>query len=94
MSPNVTQSFKLQRPHLESCRFEARPVIRKGTRPLEKIFAHPGKMCWKLFKTIGHYFKNLGPSQKTLRSAWCPKLVTGLAEATHRLFIAEHCSTE
>jgi len=29
-------------------------------------------------KTIGHSLKNLGPSQKTLRHPWCPKLVTGL----------------
>jgi len=31
-----------------------------------------------LLKTIGHSLKNLGPSQKTLRHPWCPKLVTGL----------------
>jgi len=36
----------------------------------------------------------LGPSQKTLCPAWCPKLVTGLAEAMLRLFIAEQCSTQ
>jgi len=35
-------------------------------------------MCWTHFKTIGHSSKNLGPSQKTLRPSWCPKLVTGL----------------
>jgi len=29
-------------------------------------------------KTIGHSLKNLGPSRKTLRQPWCPKLVTGL----------------
>jgi len=29
-------------------------------------------------KTIGHNLKNLGPSTKTLRHPWCPKLVTGL----------------
>jgi len=29
-------------------------------------------------KTIGHSLKNSGPSQKTLRHPWCPKLVTGL----------------
>jgi len=44
---NVTQSFKLQRPDLESCRVEARPVTRRGTRTPEKIFAHPGKIFWK-----------------------------------------------
>jgi len=31
-------------------------------------------------KTIGHSLKNLGPSQKTLRPTWCPKLVTGLGK--------------
>ena len=29
-------------------------------------------------KTIGHSLKKLGPSQKTLRHPWCPRLVTGL----------------
>jgi len=29
--------------------------------------APPRKMCWTYFKTGGHGFKNLGPSQKTLR---------------------------
>jgi len=44
-----------------------------------KIFAPPpGKMCWTSIKTIGHSSKKLGPSQKTLRPSWCPKLVTGL----------------
>ena len=38
----------------------------------------PWKMCWTQFKTIGHSLKNLGPSQKTLRPTWCPKLVVGL----------------
>jgi len=35
-------------------------------------------MCWKQFKNIGQSLKNLGPSQKTLRNTWCPKLVTDL----------------
>jgi len=35
-------------------------------------------MCWTWFKTIGRSLKNLGPSQKTIRPTWCPKLVTGL----------------
>jgi len=35
-------------------------------------------MCWTQFKTIGYSLKNVGPSQKTLRPTWCPKLVTGL----------------
>jgi len=30
-------------------------------------------------KTIGHSLKTLGPSQKTLRHHWRPKLVTGLS---------------
>jgi len=36
-------------------------------------------------KTIGHSLKNLGPSQKTLRHPWFPKLVTGLF-LNHLLF--------
>jgi len=34
---------------------------------------------------MGHSLKNVGPSQKTLRHPWCPKLVTGLiiAAAQH-----------
>ena len=43
-----------------------------------KIFAPTGKLCWACFETIGHNLKNLGPSQKTLRPPWCPKLVTGV----------------
>jgi len=35
-------------------------------------------MCWTLFKTIGQSLKKLGPSQKTLRPTWCPKLVMDL----------------
>ena len=35
-------------------------------------------MCWTQFKTIGHRSKVLGPSQKTFRPSWGPKLVTGL----------------
>jgi len=31
-----------------------------------------------LEKCVGRNLKNLGPSQKTLRHPWCPKLVTGL----------------
>jgi len=37
-----------------------------------------GKMFWTWFKTIGHSLKNLGPSKKTFRLPWCPKLVMGL----------------
>ena len=36
-----------------------------------KFFAHAGKMCWPSLK-------NLGPSQKTLRPPWCPKLVSSM----------------
>jgi len=35
-------------------------------------FSHPLEKC------VGHRLKNLGPSQKTFRSHWCPRLVTGL----------------
>jgi len=54
-----------------------RPVT-MGEQPLGKLLATPGKMCWISFEAIGHSSKNLGPSQKTLRPAWCPKLVTTL----------------
>ena len=37
-----------------------------------KFFSLPLQKC------VGHSFKYLGPSQKTLRPTWCPKLVTGL----------------
>ena len=47
-------------------------------KPPRKFFSSPGKICWTSFKTIGHSSKKLGPSQKTLRPSWCPKLVTGL----------------
>jgi len=36
MPPNVTQSFKLQRLDVESCRVETRPVTRRETRPPSK----------------------------------------------------------
>jgi len=36
-------------------------------------------------KTIRHSLKNLGPSQKTLRPTWCPKLVTGLGKTSDGL---------
>jgi len=39
---------------------------------------HPRKFFAPLEKCVGHCSKNLGPSQKTLRPSWCPKLVTGL----------------
>jgi len=39
-----------------------------GETSLENFSPPLGKMCWTLFKTIGHSLKNLGPSQKNLRS--------------------------
>jgi len=54
------------------------PGGRKGANPPRKNFALPEKKCWTWFKSIGHSSKNLGPSQKTLRPSWCPKLVTSL----------------
>jgi len=38
----------------------------------------PRKFFAPLEKCVRHCSKNLGPSQKTLRPSWCPKLVTGL----------------
>jgi len=52
-----------------------------GRSPPHKIFRLPGKTCWTKFKTIGHSSNIFGPSQKTLRTPWCPKLVTCLKEA-------------
>ena len=54
-----------------------RPATRRA-KPPWTFFAPSGKMCWTSFETIGHSSKNLGPSQKTFRPSWCPKLVTGL----------------
>ena len=52
---------------------------RRGRSPPYKIFL----LLWKNVLSIvenywRHSLKNLGPSQKTLRHPWCPKLVTGL----------------
>jgi len=61
---------------------EAMIVIRgAGGEGPWKIFASPGKVCWTKFKTIGHSSKVFRPSQKTLRTPWCPKLVMCLKEA-------------
>jgi len=56
------------------------PVTREHgrLRPPAKFFAPTGKMFCIQVKTIGHSFKNLGPSQKNLHHPWCPKLVVGL----------------
>ena len=62
---------------INSPAFTLRPVTRGGEGPL-KFFSAPGKMYRTLFETIGHSWKNLGLSQKSLRPTWCPKLVTGL----------------
>ena len=44
---------------------------------LDKCVGHSLKLL-DIGHTIGHSFKNLGPSQKTLRPSRCSKLVTGL----------------
>ena len=54
----------IQRKHFSKTNVTSRPVTRGISPTLEKC--------------IGHSSKNLGPSQKTLRPSWCPKLVTGL----------------
>jgi len=60
--------------------FGHRPVTRgEGAKPTH-LFVPPGKIGWAYLKTIGHSLKSLGPSQKTLRHPWCPKLVTGLGK--------------
>ena len=58
---------------MERMRGEARP---------RKLFAPSVEMCWTQFKNIGHSSMNLGPSWKTIRPSWCPKLVMGLSEST------------
>ena len=42
--------------------YTTRPVTRGGAEA-----SPPRETC------VGHNLKNLGPSQKTLRPAWCPK---------------------
>jgi len=51
-----------------------------------------GRSRLKLFsptleKSVGHCLKHLGPSQKTLRHTWCPKLVTVLLSPMGLAFI-------
>jgi len=62
---------------------EARTVTRGAGRENTpwKVFISPEKTCWTKFKIIRHSSKIFGPSQKTLRTPWCPKLVTCLKEA-------------
>jgi len=43
-----------------------------------KNFSPPLEKCVGYSLKLGKSFKILGPSQKTLRSPWCPKLVAGL----------------
>jgi len=54
-----------------------RPVTRVENPPLKIVLSLLEKYVGQ-FKTIGHSPKNLGPSRKSLRPSWCPKLVTGL----------------
>ena len=52
-----------------------------GKAPPTKYFAPPSEI---VFDTIWNYwtkFETFGPSEETLRSPWCPKLVTGLNTA-------------
>jgi len=52
-----------------------------GEKPPNKIFRPPWKNVFDIVKNYWTWFKNFGPSQKTLRPAWCPKLVTGLLKS-------------
>jgi len=56
--------------------------------PLGNFFVSPGKTCWTKFSTIGHSSNIFVPSQKNLRSPWCPKLFTSLNEACVK---KKHC---
>jgi len=65
---------------------------------LTKLFP-PRKSFTPLEKCVGHNLKNLSPSQKTHRSSWCPKLVTGLALRSAIHFATQktmqcHCSKD
>jgi len=55
---------------------QTRKQVGRGVGVLSplKNFSFSWKMCWTYLQT-----KNLGPSQKTFRPTWCPKLITGLA---------------
>ena len=57
-------------------RFELEYTTRPVTRGGAEEASPPRETC------VGHNLKNLGPSQKTLRPAWCPKLVMGLYTTT------------
>jgi len=50
---------------LQQSRNQWAPSLQSFSNPLEKC--------------VRHCLKNLGRSQKTLRPAWCPKLITGLS---------------
>jgi len=47
------------------------PTLENFSSPLEKYVGYS-------LKILDIVQKNFGPSQKTLRPSWCPKLVTGL----------------
>jgi len=50
-------------------------------KPVTRGCAGRRSLPCKIFRpknVLGHSWKNLGPSQRTLRHSWCPKLVTGL----------------
>ena len=54
------------------------PANLRHTRPVTRGAQGgqaPKKMYWTSIKIIGHTSKILGPSQKTLRPSWWPKLV-------------------
>jgi len=73
-------SMKLQLTRLRTLYVMSRTQARNqgGRSPPTKFFDPPGKTCWTQFEDIGHSSKILGPSRKTLRPSWCPKLVTDL----------------
>jgi len=61
---------------------QSRPVARggagRGRSPPKKFFVPLEKCVGYSLKILDTAKKKLGPSQKTLRPSWCPKLVTGL----------------
>ena len=81
MPKNVGASYSLFRclvPPRGTCTQARNPGSAEGRSHARKFSPPPGKMCWTQFENIGHSSKNLGPSRKSLRPSWCPKLVTGL----------------
>jgi len=60
------------------------PQVGIRTGNVEKWKKKNGKNFSTQEKCVEHSLKNLGPSQKTLRPTWCPKLVIGLDPPSYK----------